>query len=196
MIRAVLSLTLLGISMGCRCPNIVPIKEAIEAAADSPSPYYVVNVLSEEVPKDINDDIIYELSVSTGCSTSRKQELLTCGNGACCGVPLKVGEKYALPLLKSGQRSRLSLCQSFDMFSRLTAEEKKLLSVCPISSPLTCNPKCRCVRAPCDCPPPCKRGSDCINGLCRPSCNLVKCVPGYKCEYGKCIPVLVVELTV
>ncbi len=190
-IQALVGFTLLATAFACSCIRIKPIKEAVEAEKDGPTPYYAAKVLSEDLPSDINGDVVYKVSVSTGCGTTRIQEVVTCGNSACCGVRLRVGAKWALPLKRSGERTRLISCQSFALFDELTEEVQNLVSMCKQAPPVKCLPTCNCIRAPCNCPPPCKPGETCINGICVNACALVRCVPGYKCVDGKCVPITI-----
>ena len=188
-VQFLLALALAACTHGCRCPIPPPFEKAVEAAADGPAPYFVAKVISENRPTNINAQVTYKLSVATACGKTRTQLLTTCGNGACCGVELTVGKKYALPLLKSGKKSSLNSCQRYAAYDSLTDFEKGLVAVCE-----KCKTPCVCVQSPCPCDtePRCKPGFKCVDEMCVPiipisSCS--KCKPGTKCVNGKCVPI-------
>lgn len=188
-IQALLTLTLIATSLACSCLPIPQIGEAIKAAKDGPEPYYEAKVVREDIPSSINGDIVYKLLVSTGCGTTRTQELVTCGNSACCGVKLTVGQTWALPLKKSGETTRLTSCQAFENFNTLSASLKKIVQSCKETVSSQCDPNCTCSKFPCNCPPPCKVGFACIDGSCLSKCSIITCASGEECINGQCKPV-------
>lgn len=185
---------LIATSLACSCIQPPPFEQAVNDARDGDTPYFVAKVLTETRTGGINGQVTYKLEVTTGCSTTRIQQLTTCGNSACCGVNLEEGTSYALPLNRNGLKSTLNLCQVFSPVSSLTAEQLELVSVCPTGSkkPLRCKPQCVCVRAPCPCAeePRCPSGLECVNDLCEEtdaSCAAVLCPVGTICKNGKCL---------
>lgn len=121
---------------GCRCRQPPPFEVAVSNAKPGPSPYYIATVLSDNDPIDINRKVTYVVQVKTGCSSTRTQVLTTCGNTACCGVPLTVGQSYALPLARSGVDSQINSCQRFASVKSLTEAQKDLVSWCQVNPPI------------------------------------------------------------
>lgn len=80
---------------------------AVLNAKNTGAPYAVATVISAERPADINAQVTYNARLE-GCL--KTVVVTTGGNGALCGVRLKLNTKYVLSLMKDGSSSRIGLC--------------------------------------------------------------------------------------
>lgn len=160
----ILLLALAQNSYGCSCLPLPSFEVAVANARDGAKPYYLAKVLSEDRPADINGQVTYVLSAQTGCNSQRQQIATTCGNGACCGIRLQIGETYAMALSRDGSSTGVNSCQLTRLASRLTTPQRDLVLKCSTEPGMyKCSWKCT-YNSGKRCSIPCRRC--CVNGKC------------------------------
>lgn len=143
------SLIQLKLAIACSCGPPPTFGKAVADAKNSNSPYYLATVLSQNIPSDINGQVLITVRVKTGCKTTRIQLVTTVNNGGLCGIRLTVVKEYAMPLKRNGDASSEGLCTVRRDADRLTAAQRQIVSHCSTLPPgglYTCKWVCKYIR--------------------------------------------------
>lgn len=184
----------------CSCFPPPTFQEAVLNAKNTDAPYAVATVISEDRPADPggvgNIQITYTVRPE-GCK--RTYKVTTGGNGALCGVVLKINTKYVLQLKMDGSPTGISSCGVWSAYDDLSKADRAFVAEnvpgrCTLTGScavILCPPGTVCRRGKCvgiSCPIYCPPGTFCFLEKCRDRCIFMKCGPGYTCKLGKCIP--------